>query len=205
MFTRGSGLRDASGTPTPYLGPESPTSNVSDTDITRLQSIGLMMTPPRRNWVVDMMGEDLVGDLPHFLSELKLQLQALSPPKPPPEHLLLGHPDGELLEGPNYVQLRSNRAGFQSTGNGGPNGWRTHQHPIYRNQDGRRSNRENFHPGYIDQGPACYGSAEEIVFRPSGNIDFEPQPTRRTYPRDWHNLSALLRDNSAPNHQKGSR
>lgn len=68
-------------TPTPNLTAHE--INASDANIIRLFCIGLTKTPhtPHRQRIVDMMGEAVVGDLPHLLRELKLQLQALGPNK----------------------------------------------------------------------------------------------------------------------------
>lgn len=58
------------------------------------------------------MGEDVIGDLPHLLSELKLQLTALSPHKPA-RHAVssLATLTGSRQEGP--VSFKCYRAGFQ--------------------------------------------------------------------------------------------
>lgn len=78
---RGLGLTRVADTPTPNPNPFH--GEAGDPNVTRLSSIGLTNTPhtPRRQRIVDMMGEEVIGDLPHLLSELKLQLQALGPTK----------------------------------------------------------------------------------------------------------------------------
>lgn len=62
-----------------------------------------------------MMEEDVVGDLPHLLSKLKLQLQAFSPPNPNPNQLAMSSLDslmGNSQEGP--VSFKTNRVSFQN-------------------------------------------------------------------------------------------
>lgn len=89
--------------------------NASDANITRLSSVGLARPPntPRRQQVVDMLGsEAAAGDLPHLLSELKLKLQALGPPKSNRTNSSLATLTGSSQEGP--VTFKCDRAGFQN-------------------------------------------------------------------------------------------
>lgn len=115
MFHREFGLRDVGYTPTPNPNPgREPPGTASDANITRLQSTRLAKTPntPHRQQVIDMMGEDVIGGLLHLLSKLKLQLIALSPPKPAHQAISsLATLTGSSQKGP--VLFKCNRAGFQ--------------------------------------------------------------------------------------------
>lgn len=110
--SRGLGLTRVADTPTPNPNPFQ--GEAGDPNVTRLSSIGLSNTPhtPRRQRIADMMGEEVIGDLPHLLSELKLQLQALGPSKSSrtgPSSLAALK--GLSQEGP--VTFKCDRAGYQ--------------------------------------------------------------------------------------------
>lgn len=85
MINQGFGLRMGPDTPTPNPTGRDPSGgNMSDVNITWLSLTGLSKPPntPRRQQVIDMLGsKTATGDIPHLLSALKLQLQALGPPK----------------------------------------------------------------------------------------------------------------------------
>lgn len=116
MLNRGIGRRAVVDTPTPNGGQEPRSDDLSDANITRLQSTRLARPPntPRRQQVVDMLGDETVaGDLPHLLSELKLKLQALGPPKSNRTTASsLATLTGYSQEGP--VSFKCDRVGFQN-------------------------------------------------------------------------------------------